>query len=314
MPISIAIHGGAGTILPEHMTPELEAAYCTALEAATMAGYNLLAQGKPARDAVVAAVMVLEDEPLFNAGRGSVFTHTGQHEMDAAIMCGHNLMAGTVAGVSNVRNPVALAYRVLTHSDHVMLAGSGAEVFALQQGLPMAGPDYFFSPCRYEQWKAMRDADTFALDHNVQVAGNLLKDKKFGTVGAVACDAQGNIAAATSTGGMTNKKYNRIGDTPIIGAGCYANNSTCAISSTGHGELFIRAVAAYDVSCLMEYGGLSLQQAMQKVVMEKLVAIGGEGGMIGVDAMGNIAMVFNSTGMYRAAKTDSNELFIGIYR
>lgn len=314
MPVSIAIHGGAGTILPEHMTPELEAAYRNALEAATMAGYSLLAKGGSACEAVVAAVMVLEDEPLFNAGRGSVFTHTGQHEMDAAMMCGHNLTAGAVAGVSNVRNPVALASRVMTNSDHVMLAGSGAEAFALQQGLPMAGADYFFSPYRYEQWKAMRDADTFALDHNVQVAGNLLKDKKFGTVGAVACDAQGNIAAATSTGGMTNKKYNRIGDTPIIGAGCYANNATCAISSTGHGELFIRAVAAYDVSCLMEYAGLSLEQAMEKVVMHKLVAIGGEGGMIGVDAFGNIAMLFNSTGMYRAAKTDSTELFIGIYR
>jgi beta-aspartyl-peptidase (threonine type) len=296
------------------MTPDLEAAYRKALESAALAGYNLLAKGQSAHDAVVAAVMVLEDEPLFNAGRGSVFTHTGQHEMDAAIMCGHNLAAGAVAGVSNVRNPVALASRVLTHSDHVMLAGSGAQAFALQQGLPLAGADYFFSPYRYEQWKAMRDADTFALDHNVQVAGNLLKDKKFGTVGAVACDAQGNVAAATSTGGMTNKKYNRIGDTPIIGAGCYANNATCAISSTGHGELFIRAVAAYDVSCLMEYSGLSLQQAMDKVVMQKLVAIGGEGGMIGVDASGNIALVFNSAGMYRAAKTHNTDLYIGIYQ
>lgn len=314
MSISIAIHGGAGTILPSQMTPELEAAYRAALDKAIMAGYSLLARGGTAHEAVVAAVIVLEDEPLFNAGRGSVFTHSGQHEMDAAVMCGHNLTAGAVAGVSNVRNPVALASRVMTHSDHVMLAGSGAEAFALQQGLPLAGADYFFSPYRYEQWKAMRDADTFALDHNVQVAGNLLKDKKFGTVGAVACDVQGNIAAATSTGGMTNKKYNRIGDTPIIGAGCYANNATCAISSTGHGELFIRAVAAYDVSCLMEYAGLSLQQAMEKVVMQKLVAIEGEGGMIGVDASGNIAMIFNSTGMYRAAKTDTQPLFIGIYK
>jgi beta-aspartyl-peptidase (threonine type) len=175
-------------------------------------------------------------------------------------------------------------------------------------------PDYFFSPFRQAQWKAVRDTETYALDHNVQAVSQLMKDKKFGTVGAVACDQRGNLAAATSTGGMTNKKYNRIGDTPIIGAGCYANNKTCAISSTGHGELFIRAVAAYDVSCLMEYKGLSLQQAMEVVVMEKLVAIGGEGGMIGVDGSGQTAMVFNSAGMYRAVRNQQGKNEVGIYR
>ena len=314
MPYAIAIHGGAGTILPEHMTPELERAYQAALTEAVAAGFTILEKGGTAEEAVLAATVSLEDAPLFNAGRGSVFTHSGGHEMDAAIMLGHSLEAGAVAGVSNVRNPVRLAAEVMHHSDHVMLSGIGAEVFALRRGLKPEPPDYFYSPFRHEQWKAVRDTETYALDHNVQATSMLLKDKKFGTVGAVACDQRGNLAAATSTGGMTNKKYNRIGDTPIIGAGCYANNQTCAISSTGHGELFIRAVAAYDVSCLMEYQGLGLQQAMERVVMDKLVKLGGEGGMVGVDAGGNIAMVFNSTGMYRASWCEGGQPVEGIYR
>jgi beta-aspartyl-peptidase (threonine type) len=310
---SIAIHGGAGTILPEDMTPELEAVYKAALQEAVSAGAKLLDKGESAEAAVIAATISLEDNPLFNAGRGSVFTNTGAHEMDASIMLGHNLDAGAVTGVSNVKNPIKLAAQIMHNSDHVFLSGHGAELFALQQGLPLAPPEYFYSPFRHEQWKAVRDTETYALDHNVKTTSALLKDKKFGTVGAVALDQRGNLAAATSTGGMTNKKYNRIGDTPIIGSGCYANNKTCAISSTGHGELFIRAVAAYDVSCLMEYKGLTLQQAMYVVVMEKLVAIGGEGGMIGVDAAGEVCMLFNSKGMYRASKTAQSELFIGIY-
>jgi len=256
----------------------------------------------------------MEDDPLFNAGRGSVFTNTGGHEMDAAIMLGQNLMAGAVAGVSNVRNPVLLAAEIMNHSDHVFLSGHGAENFALRRVLPLAAPDYFYSPFRHEQWKAVRDTETYALDHNVKATSALMKDKKFGTVGAVACDQQGNLAAATSTGGMTNKKYNRIGDTPVIGSGNYANNKTCAISCTGHGELFIRAVAAYDVSCLMEYKGLSLQEAMEIVVLEKLVAIGGEGGMIGVDGAGKLALVFNSAGMYRASCFNGSKPVIGFYR
>ncbi len=314
MKYSIAIHGGAGTILPEDMTPELEAAYQAALKDAVIAGYQLLEKGGSAGDAVIAATVSLEDNPLFNAGRGSVFTHSGAHEMDASIMLGHNLDAGAVAGVTHVKNPIQLAAEIMQHSDHVFLSGAGAEAFALKRGLPLAPPDYFYSPFRHDQWKAVRDTETYALDHNVKASSALLKDKKFGTVGAVACDQRGNLAAATSTGGMTNKKYNRIGDTPIIGSGTYANNLTCAISCTGHGELFIRAVAAYDVSCLIEYKGLSLQQAMQVVVMEKLVAIGGEGGMIGVDGSGAIAMLFNTAGMYRAAKASDGDLYLGIYR
>ncbi len=311
---SIAIHGGAGTILPEDMTPELEAAYQQALHEAVMAGYQILEKGGTASEAVVAATVSLEDNPLFNAGRGSVFTNTGGHEMDASIMLGQQLEAGAVAGVTNVRNPVKLADEIMHHSDHVFLSGMGAEAFALKRGLLPVPPEYFYSPFRHDQWKAVRDTETYALDHNVKATSALLKDKKFGTVGAVACDQQGNLAAATSTGGMTNKKYNRIGDTPIIGSGTYANNKTCAISCTGHGELFIRAVAAYDVSCLMEYKGLTLEQAMHVVVMEKLVSIGGEGGMIGVDAKGGVAMVFNSAGMYRASMSNGIGFYSGIYK
>jgi beta-aspartyl-peptidase (threonine type) len=314
MKFSIAIHGGAGTILREDMTPDLEQAYQLALQDAAESGFKLLEAGRTSEEAVLAATVSMEDNALFNAGRGSVFTNTGGHEMDAAIMLGNDLKAGAVAGVSNVKNPIKLAAEIMQHSDHVFLSGSGAENFALKQGLPLASPDFFYSPFRHEQWKAVRDTETYALDHNVKTASALMKDKKFGTVGAVALDKYGNLAAATSTGGMTNKKYNRIGDTPIIGAGCYANNKTCAISSTGHGELFIRAVAAYDVSCLMEYKGLSLEQAMEEVVMHKLVAIGGEGGMIGADAFGNIAMIFNTAGMYRASKIQGKNLVVGIYR
>jgi beta-aspartyl-peptidase (threonine type) len=234
--------------------------------------------------------------------------------MDAAIMCGHNLSAGAVAGVEHITNPVRLAAAIKHHSDHVFLSGQGAVAFALEQGFTLAPSSYFFSPFRHQQWMAVRDSETYALDHNVKAASDLLKDKKFGTVGAVARDSFGNLAAATSTGGMTNKRFNRIGDTPIIGAGCYANNNTCAISSTGHGELFIRAVAAYDVSCLMEYRGCTLREALEIVVMKKLVAIGGEGGMIGVDASGHIEMIFNSAGMYRAAIDAKGEKRIAIYR
>lgn len=314
MSISIAIHGGAGTIVPEDMTPELEAAYRQGLDEALEAGYFILKNNGTSEDAVIAATVSLENNPLFNAGRGSVFTNTGGHEMDAAIMCGHDLSAGAVAGVEHITNPVRLAAAIMHHSDHVFLSGQGAVTFALEQGFALAPPSYFFSPFRHAQWKAVRDSESYALDHNVKAASDLLKDKKFGTVGAVAKDSFGNLAAATSTGGMTNKRYNRIGDTPIVGSGCYANNNTCAISSTGHGELFIRAVAAYDVSCLMEYKGCTLREALEIVVMQKLVSIGGEGGMIGVDVSGQIEMIFNSAGMYRGAIDASGEKRIAIYR
>jgi len=312
-PFTITIHGGAGTILKEDMTPELEQAYSTALQDALDAGYAVLANKGAAVDAVEQAVKSLENNVLFNAGRGSVFTKKGEHEMDASIMDGSNLMAGAVASVRNVVNPIELAKAVMLKSDHVFLSGNGAVDFALQQGIALAGDEYFYTQFRYDQWKLVRDSNTTSLDHNTKV-DTLMKDKKFGTVGAAACDAFGNIAAATSTGGMTNKKYNRIGDTPVIGSGTYANNNTCAISCTGHGELFIRAVAAYDVSCLMEYKGLSLHEAMNIVVNDKLVKINGEGGMIGVDAQGNYAMLFNSAGMYRGVKNSVGLNEIGIYK
>jgi beta-aspartyl-peptidase (threonine type) len=311
---SIAIHGGAGTIVKQDMTPALEAEYTRALDAALTLGYQLLAADNTAEAAVLAAVSSLEDHPLFNAGRGAVFTKTRGHELDAAIMLGHNLAAGAVAGVQHVANPVQLAAAIMHHSSHVMLSGQGALEFAINQGLAIKPGAYFFTQFRYDQWKAVRDTNTVALDHNLQGIESLLAKKKFGTVGAVACDAQGNLAAATSTGGMTNKQFNRIGDSPIIGAGTYANNQTCAISCTGHGEIFIQAVAAYDVSCLMEYKGLSLQAAMEQVVHHKLVAMGGEGGMIGADAQANISMQFNSAGMYRAMQHSNGQKTLAIYK
>jgi len=313
-PFSLVIHGGAGTIVKEDMTPELELAYRIALEDAMQAGYAILESEGSATNAVKAAIVVLEDNMLFNAGRGSVFTKKGVQEMDAAIMNGSNLQAGAVAGIRNVRNPILLAEEVMINSDHVFLSGEGAIDFAIKQGIKLEPDEYFFSPFRYDQWKEMRDSESYALDHTQQGITALMKDKKFGTVGAAACDAYGNIAAATSTGGMTNKKYGRIGDTPVIGAGTYANNNTCAISCTGHGEPFIKAVAAYDVSCLIEYKGMSLLQAMNEVVMVKLVKINGEGGMIGVDKSGNTAMVFNSAGMYRAMKKSTGEHLVSIYK
>ncbi len=313
-PFSLVIHGGAGTILKEDMTPDLEIAYMSALDDALKAGYAVLEQEGSASNAVKAAIVVLEDNLLFNAGRGSVFTKKGVQEMDAAIMNGHNMAAGAVAGVRNVRNPIELAEEVMINSNHVFLSGKGANDFAIKQGIKLEPDEYFFSKFRYDQWKVMRDSDSYSLDHTHQGLEELMKDKKFGTVGAVACDSLGNIAAATSTGGMTNKKYGRIGDSPLIGAGTYANNATCAISCTGHGEPFICAVAAHDVSCLMEYKGLSLHDAMNEVVNVKLIKLDGEGGMIGVDAKGNTAMLFNSAGMYRASQKSTGEHFVGIYK
>ncbi len=313
-PFSIAIHGGAGTILKEDMTPELETAYQEALQEALNAGYAVLEEGGSSVNAVKAAIVILEDNMLFNAGRGSVFTKKGVQEMDAAIMDGSNQGAGAVAGIRNVRNPIELATEVLRNSNHVFLSGKGANDFAIKQGIKLEPDEFFFSQFRYDQWKAMRDSDNYSLDHTHQKLEELMRDRKFGTVGAVACDVHGNIAAATSTGGMTNKKYGRIGDSPLIGAGTYANNKTCAISCTGHGEVFICAVAAYDVSCLMEYKNLSLHDAMDIVVNQKLVAMNGEGGMIGVDAAGNTAMLFNSAGMYRGMRNSSGSNIIGIYK
>ena len=313
-PFSIVIHGGAGTILKEDMTPELEKAYSQGLDEALSAGYAVLEQGGSASNAVKAAIVVLEDNLLFNAGRGSVFTKKGVQEMDAAIMDGKNREAGAVAGVRNVRNPIELAAEVMQNSNHVFLSGKGANDFAIKQGIKLEPDEFFFSQFRYDQWKAMRDSDNYSLDHTHQGLEELMKDKKFGTVGAAACDKEGNIAAGTSTGGMTNKKYGRIGDSPIIGAGTYANNATCAISCTGHGEPFIKAVAAYDVAAHMEYKGLSLHDAMNEVIHKKLIVLEGEGGMIGIDAKANISMMFNSAGMYRAMQHSNGVKVISIYK
>ncbi|AMM52131.1 isoaspartyl peptidase [Rufibacter sp. DG15C] len=306
---ALALHGGAGTITRELLTPELDSAYRAALQDALNVGHRLLNNGGTALEAVEAVVVSLEDHPLFNAGKGSVFNKRGRHEMDASIMCGKTLAAGAVAGVRNVRNPVQLAGQVLRHSDHVFLCMQGAEEFARKQGLAFEPDEYFYTKQRYEQWQQLRDSDVYMLDHTED-----LKDKKFGTVGAVALDKAGNIAAATSTGGMTNKNFNRIGDTPVIGAGTYANNKTCAISCTGHGEFFIRAVVAYDISCLVEYKGLSLTQAADIVVHDKLVRLGGEGGLIGISATGEITMPFNSEGMYRASWVSGKAPVVAIYK
>jgi beta-aspartyl-peptidase (threonine type) len=308
---AIAIHGGAGTILRTMMTPEKEKNYNMGLQDALDAGELILKNGGTSLDAVEAAVRSLEDNPLFNAGKGAVFTHDGKNEMDASIMNGHDLTAGAVAGVQNIKNPVSLAKAVMQQSEHVFMAGAGAMNFAKKINAETKPDEYFFVQMRYDQLEQAKKEDKMVLDHTKQ---NEPDEKKFGTVGAVAIDKQGNLAAATSTGGMTNKKHGRVGDTPMIGAGTYANNNTCAVSCTGHGEFFIRSVVAYDISCLMEYKGLSLKEACELVVKQKLVKIGGEGGLIALDAKGNIELPFNSEGMYRASKKEGEDAFIGIYK
>lgn len=301
----IAIHGGAGTILRSNMTAELQLAYESALQDALQAGYKIISTSGSAVAAVAAAVTSLEDFPLFNAGRGSVFNNIGKHEMDAAIMDGSNLMAGAVSGVAGIKNPVLLAQSIMLNSEHVLLTGAGAEIFAKKQGITFEPESYFYTEERYNQWQEALKEDKIQLDHS---------DKKFGTVGAVALDQHGNMAAATSTGGMTNKKFGRMGDSPIIGAGTYANNTTCAISCTGHGELFIRSVVAYDISCLMEYKGLSLKEACDIVVHDKLVKIKGEGGLVAIDKDGNIELPFNSEGMYRGYMSAAKGNYVAIYK
>jgi len=306
--ISIAIHGGAGTLVKGIMTPEKEKAYQQALQKALEIGYQVLEKRGSAVDAVEKAVKALEDSHLFNAGKGSVFTATETHEMDASIMDGKTLEAGAVSLITGIKNPVSLAKDVMEKSEHVFLAGEGAMQFAKANNYSLEKADYFYDELRHQQWLAIKDTDNFQLDHSVK------KDSKFGTVGAVACDANGNIAAATSTGGMTNKKFGRVGDSPMIGAGNYANNKTCAVSCTGSGEFFIRGVVAYDVSCLMEYKGLTLEAAANEVINKRILEIGGDGGLIAVDAQGNIAMPFNTEGMYRGVKTSKGIDVISIYK
>ncbi|MFZ1685865.1 MAG: isoaspartyl peptidase/L-asparaginase [Flavobacteriales bacterium] len=289
--ISIAVHGGAGTIAQADLGPAREKQYRDGLELAVRRGHAVLNSGGSALDAVEMAVTILEDCTLFNAGRGAVFTADGTHELDASIMCGRTLEAGAVAGVKNVKNPIVLARRVKDHSAHVLLSGRGAFEFAHQQKVELEDDAYFFDQFRYDQWQEIKGTEAVQLDHST--------GKKFGTVGAVACDAQGHLAAATSTGGMTNKRFGRIGDSPIIGSGTYANDRTCAISCTGHGEPFLRAVVAHDVSCLMEYKGLSLAEAVRTVIHDKLPPLDGDGGLIAVDRTGNVVLDFNCSGMYR---------------
>jgi beta-aspartyl-peptidase (threonine type) len=312
---SIAIHGGAGTLLKGQMTPEKEASYRKALDNALEQGYRILEAGGNAVDAVEASVRSMEDSPLFNAGKGSVFTAEGTHEMDAAIMNGKNLEAGAVTLVTGIKNPIELARTVMDKSEHVFLAGEGAKQFAESNGFTFENNDYFYDELRYDQWQEIKGSDSFQLDHSVHASRQAdKKDSKFGTVGAVACDQNGNLAAATSTGGMTNKKWGRVGDSPMVGAGNYANNKTCAVSCTGSGEFFIRGVVAYDVSCLMEYKEWPLKKAASEVINKRILDIGGDGGLIAVDAQANIAMPFNTEGMYRALKSSDGEKEISIYK
>lgn len=303
---SIAIHGGAGTILKSQMTIEKEAAYTAALTASVAAGIVILKAGGTALDAVESAIISLENCPLFNAGKGSVFTFDGNHEMDASLMRGDTLEAGAVAGVKHIMNPIALAKQVMLQTEHVLLMGDGAAAFAKSIHQPMADKDYFYDEFRHQQWLQVKDTGKTQMDH--------VDEKKFGTVGCVALDMHGNLAAGTSTGGMTNKKYGRVGDTPLIGCGTYANNTTCAVSCTGHGEFFMRSVVAYDVACVMEYKGYSLQAACDYVVQQKLKKLGGEGGLIAIDKDGNIELCFNSDGMYRAYSKSDGIIKVAIYK
>ena len=314
--IALAIHGGAGTILRSRMTPKLEAEYRAGLEDTLQAGWSILDGGGSALDAVEAAVVSLEDCPLFNAGRGSVFTHEGKNEMDAAIMNGPDLRAGAVALVRNVKNPIKLARLVMERTEHVLLAGDGADLFAEEVGVELCDNTYFYTDFRWKQLEDAIAADRVQLDHaappaETRSSGSTSTAKLKGTVGAVACDAAGRLAAATSTGGMTNKRFGRVGDTAIIGAGIYADDM-CAVSCTGHGEFFIRGVTAYDVAARLNYRGLALEAAARET-LERLTAIGGDGGFIAVDRHGQAVLPFNCEGMYRAFRTPDASS-VAIYR
>ena len=293
---AIVIHGGAGGMTKENLTPELDKEYRASLQAAVNTGKKILSGGGSALDAVEQTIRTMEDNPLFNAGKGAVFTHEGRNELDAAIMDGSNLGAGAVAGVTDIKNPISAASKVMTNSPHVMLSGAGASQFAKEQGLEIVPASYFYTEKRFNELQ------------------ELLKKEKYGTVGCCALDKNGNLAAGTSTGGMANKRYNRIGDSPVIGAGTYANNNTCAVSGTGHGEYFIRWTVAHDISALMEYKGLGVKEASDLVVNDKLVKAGGSGGVICVDKSGNISMPFNTSGMFRGFATADGKEGIFIYK
>lgn len=306
---AIVIHGGAGTILRANMTPEMEKAYIDTLTIALRTGYDILSRGGTSLDAVEAAIRVMEDSPLFNAGKGAVFTADGTNELDASIMDGRTLAAGAVAAVQRVKNPISLARLVMEKSPHVMMVGGGAEEFAKSQGVKLVSPHYFWTERRwraYEAAKARADSGRTGL-----VPG---EERKFGTVGAVALDKAGNLAAGTSTGGTNMKRFGRVGDSPIIGAGTYANNLSCAVSGTGDGEFFIRNNVASDICARVRYSGVSIRQAADDVVMKELVAQRGEGGVIAMDRRGNIATPFNSSGMYRGWVTKDGKITVKIYK
>ncbi len=307
-PFSIAIHGGAGTILREQMSDELQQSILADLEAAVKAGHQILATGGEAIDAVVAAVKVLEDSPNFNAGKGSVLTHNEMVEMDASVMDGRHQAAGAVAGVRHIRNPIELARDVMRNSNHVLLVGEGAEKFAFEQGHEYTEQDYFFTDRRYEQLLSMREKGLFALSES-----RYPDDRKHGTVGAVALDQQGNLAAATSTGGVTNKKYGRVGDSALIGCGTVAENGVVAVSTTGVGEFFIRKRVAEDVAARMRYLQEDVHTACEHIIQGDLKAMGGEGGLIAIDAKGELHFAMNSSGMYRAGINTQGELTVKIY-
>jgi beta-aspartyl-peptidase (threonine type) len=313
-----AIHGGAGTILKSNMTPEMEAAYRDKLKEALLAGYNILKNDGKSLDAVEAAIRILEDSPLFNAGKGAVLTNEGTAEMDASIMDGKTLMAGAVAGVKHIKNPISLARMVMEQSPHVLMAGEGAEAFARQHGVELMPQEYFITERRQKELQKVKEEEKKQSNPSKGTSpekpGQAPEEKKHGTVGAVALDKFGNLAAGTSTGGKTNKKFGRIGDSPIIGAGTYANNQTCAVSATGDGEYFIRSVVAYDISALMEYKGMSLKDAANLVIMDKLKKLGGGGGVIAIDKDGHISMPFNTPGMYRGYVGADGKVVIEIYK
>lgn len=301
---ALALHGGAGDITPRNLLPDQEAACRAVLSGALETGRALLASGGHSLDVVEAVVGVLEDSPWFNAGHGASFTHEGKNELDASIMDGRTGQAGAVAGVTTIRSPVSAARAVLERSPYVLLIGRGAEEFALESGLELVDPAYFYTRRQFDKLESLRRADAPQPSKTPE---------KWGTVGAVALDTHGDLAAATSTGGMMNKRFGRVGDSPIIGAGTYASNATCAVSATGHGEHFICSVAAYDIAALMEYKGFSVQAATEEVVLRKLVARGGEGGVIAVDTNGHIAMTFNSAGMFRASISEEGVASVQVF-
>lgn len=308
-PVAIAIHAGAGTISKEEFTASMELEIRGALMQAVQAGHKVLSAGGSSLDAITLAITILEDSPHFNAGRGAVFNAEGRHELDASIMDGSNLEAGAVAGVQNIRNPILLARKIMTDSVHVMLMGEGAEVFARANGIEFADPDYFFTERRWQQLQKARNKEK--QDALLQSES---PDRWLSTVGAVALDANGNLAAATSTGGMTNKRWGRVGDSPIIGAGTYADNRSCAVSATGHGEYFIRATVARDICSRVQYQGLDLAAAADAVINGQLRDMGGDGGIIALDTKGNIALTFNTPGMYRASVDVEGNLEVRIYK